>query len=70
MVVFVNLGLESELPEHGVAPHWSQLNPYGGGPEFTPLQRLGGLNLEGAKPEEDRINPNKNTVTEALGCYP
>jgi len=67
MVLFLDLD-ESEPPEKGNAPHWSQINQYGG-PEFGALQRLGGLNLEGAK-TEDRFNPNRNAVAEALGCYP
>lgn len=71
MVLFVNLESledESEPPEKGVALHWSQLNQLGGR-DFAALQRFGGLNIEGAK-TEDRINPNKNAVAEALGCYP
>ena len=68
MVLFVDLEEDSEPPEQGVAPHWSQLNQHGGR-EFTDLQRLGGLSL-GAGKTDERVNPNRNAVAEALGCYP
>jgi len=71
MVVFVNLELledESEPPERSVAPDWSHLNHYGG-QEFVAVRGFGGLSLEGSN-TGDRVNPNKNAVAEALGCYP
>lgn len=60
MVVFVDLEDESEPPER--VPHWSLLHQHGVGN----LPALKSLSLE----IEGRINPNKNALTEALGCYP
>lgn len=67
MVIFVDLEDESEPPEKIIAPHWSQ--GQNGRREFAALPKLGGLSLDVVQ-QKDRINPNKNAVTEALGCYP
>jgi hypothetical protein len=63
MVVFVDLEDESEPPER--APHWSLHHPHKG-PGFG----VGGLSIGSQSQSDGRENPNRNTITEALGCYP
>ena len=66
MVLFVDLDEEAEPPERaGVTPHWSQLN---NGVRRS-LSTIKKLNLPEAGGEA-RENPNKNAITQALGCYP
>jgi hypothetical protein len=65
MVVFVDLDEESEPPER--ASHWSLLNQHGG---FGNLPSFRALSLKEGDQIDGRENPNKNTITEALGCYP
>jgi hypothetical protein len=61
MVVFVDLEEESEPPER--AQHWSLHGLHANHVGFG----IGGLTL---KEGVQRDNPNKNAITEALGCYP
>jgi hypothetical protein len=65
MVVFVDLEDEGEPPEIVSSRQWEKLdlnrNPPGA--DAFRAQGIAGL-------EEGRVNPNKNAVTEALGCYP
>jgi hypothetical protein len=65
MVVFVDLEDESEPPER--AAHWSLLNERGG---IGNISSLRGLSLTDGIRADQRDNPNKNAITEALGCYP
>lgn len=64
MVIFVDLEDESEPPES--VPHWSQLQQHGG---IGSMLSLIDLSLKDGL-QHDRGNPNKNAITEALGCYP
>lgn len=71
MVVFVDLEDEAEPPEKMLSSRqWDKLdlnrNPPGGADAFS--SRTQGI--AGLGEEEGRVNPNKNAVTEALGCYP
>jgi hypothetical protein len=67
MVLFVDLDDEAEPPERvGVTPHWSQLSNNG---ILRSLSTIAGLNMKEGDGEA-RENPNKNAITEALGCYP
>lgn len=65
MVVFVDLEDESEPPER--ASHWTLLNEHGGTGSISSLK---GLKFKDGIRGEHRENPNKNAITEALGCYP
>jgi hypothetical protein len=65
MVVFVDLDEESEPPERAL--HWGLLNQHGG---FGNLPSLRALSLKEGGKVDGRENPNKNAITEALGCYP
>jgi hypothetical protein len=67
MVIFIDLDDEAEPPELGAAKHqaprhWSQIG----------LGRcIPQVNGNDAKESVyERPNPNKNALTEALGCYP
>ena len=60
MVFFVDLEDENaEPPEIVVTPHWI-LN------RGLRTANIGTLDGEDVR----RVNPNKNAITEALGCYP
>jgi hypothetical protein len=62
MVVFVDLEDESEPPE---LSNWSRLSlNLHGGLMNRPLE------LQEKEVDKGRVNPNKNSITEALGCYP
>lgn len=62
MVVFVDLEDESEPPE---LSNGSRLNlNLHGGLMKRPLE------LQEKEVDKGRVNPNKNSITEALGCYP
>jgi hypothetical protein len=65
MVVFVDLEDESEPPER--APRWSLLNEHG---RIGNISSLRGLSLDAGMRGDLTENPNKNVITEALGCYP
>jgi hypothetical protein len=58
MVLFVDLEDENAEPPEIVTPHWQPFNERALRPVNT-----GAL-------DEGRVNPNKNAITEALGCYP
>jgi len=60
MVVFVDLDESDEPPEH-----WSLRGHHHG-----ILGGLPGLSRKQALQDVRRVNPNKNSITEALGCYP
>jgi len=63
MVLFVDLEDDAEPPEI-VTPHWSQLNR-------GVFRSLPTINREFSNVGDgSRENPNKNAITEALGCYP
>ena len=68
MVVFIDLGDDVEPPElsslkTNALSGWYQTDRIPAAPNTqTPKKSLGKLN--------ERMNPNKNAVTEALGCYP
>lgn len=74
MVVFVNLDDDSEPPEqignglrhlhHGI--NGFQKPVWGGFAEVNRGATAQRLALE----EDGRDNPNKNAITEAMGCYP
>lgn len=68
MVVFIDLDDEAEPPElssnRPEAPkHWFQ-NDHANGISRTYTLKTSERKLN------ERVNPNKNAVTEALGCYP
>lgn len=67
MVVFVDLEEESEPPERALQQHWSLCGHdlHHGAKGFG----IGGLTLKEGM-QDGRANPNKNAITEALGCYP
>lgn len=58
MVLFVDLDDENADPPAITTPHWQRFSERG-----LRTANTGAL-------EEGRANPNKNTITEALGCYP
>ena len=62
MVLFVDLEDESEPPEI-INTHWQHQHSY---ERDLRTAHVGALDGAGG----DRINPNKNVMTEALGCYP
>lgn len=74
MVVFVDFEDDSEPPEQ-VGNELSHLQnginrfqkPVWGG--FGEANK-GANALELTLDQDDRVNPNKNVITEALGCYP
>jgi len=68
MVLFVDLEDEVEPPElNGVTPYWSRGGfEHGGIGERRSLP----VRLKQGDRGVERGNPNKNAVTEALGCYP
>jgi hypothetical protein len=61
MVLFVDLEDENAEPPERVTPHWQQFHQRG-----LRTARIGTLDGN----DEARPNPNKNAITEALGCYP
>jgi hypothetical protein len=68
MVIFVDLDDEAEPPElgavkHQVPQHWSQI---GLGRCISQVNGNDAI----AETASERPNPNKNALTEALGCYP
>lgn len=65
MVVFVDLDDETEPPEHGISE------------EQWAMKRIDGDSNAGARPGniaghpvQTRSNPNRNALTQAMGCYP
>ena len=58
MVLFVDLEDETAEPPEIVTPHWQRFNE-------RSLRTAKAATLD-----EARLNPNKNAITEALGCYP
>ena len=62
MVLFVDLEDESEPPE--ITTQWQRQHLYERGLRTAHIGTLDG------KDEGRRVNPNKNVMTEALGCYP
>lgn len=78
MVLFVDLEDENEPPEQLVCGRWSSLQ-HDSKPEVArrilgllPIPAAVGLTSIDSKGDngEVRENPNKNSLTEALGCYP
>ena len=71
MVVFVDLEDESEPPELiGGNKHWS-LHDHASVLKGLSLEAgLGTGKVQVAGRDANRNNPNKNALTEALGCYP
>ncbi len=61
MVIFVNLEDEDNQPAETDTLHWQGFNQ-------TRL-RTGNTGALDNK-DKERVNPNKNPTTEALGCYP
>jgi hypothetical protein len=58
MVLFVDLEDENAEPPEIVTPHWQRFNE-----RSLRTAEAGTL-------DQARVNPNKNAITEALGCYP
>lgn len=75
MVLFVDLEDETEPPEQLTGGRWNSLQH-----DSNPARRILGLStlplvvglpsLVSKVDDEVRANPNKNSLTEALGCYP
>lgn len=61
MVLFVDLEDENAEPPERVTPHWQHFNQRGLRTAYIGI-------FDGS--DEARPNPNKNAITEALGCYP
>lgn len=71
MVLFVDLEDETEPPELQGGNHWS-MQENAGGLRVVSLgnQRSFGASIPTTVGGDIRDNPNKNVLTEALGCYP
>ena len=78
MVVFVDLEDENEPPEQLARGRWTSLQ-HDSKPDvarrmlgLVPIPATVGLTSIDSKGDngEVRENPNKNSLTEALGCYP
>ena len=68
MVVFIDLDDEAEPPElssdrHEAPKHWFKT-------EHTNGIAMTYMSKNSKEKLNERVNPNKNAVTEALGCYP
>jgi hypothetical protein len=71
MVLFVDLEDESEPPEQIRGNHWPVHDNAGVLRSLSLGNSLGvGRDLKGDEEGGARENPNKNVLTEALGCYP